>query len=194
MAKSILPASLKKRIPAILALVLTLAFAWLAMNRLDLNDRSFLTSLEMRWVDAKFNIRGDRPGSNDVVIVGIDDKTLAQLGSVRVFQRDRWATLISKLAEGGPKAIGFDITFQDTDVSDPANDRKFADAIKSAESVVMGVTLYLEPAPGARRSEEKLDEDLLNIVSEKQVFAYTQPQPGGEAHLQSEDLLFADDV
>jgi len=185
MVNSILPASLKKRIPAILALALTLAFAWLAMNRLELNDKSFLTSLEMRWVDAKFRTRGDRPGSNDVIIVGIDDKTLAKLGSVRVFQRDRWATLVSKLAEAGPKAIGFDVIFEDPDVSNPANDGKFAKAIKAAESVVMGVVLYLKPNPGPKRPDGKLDDELLNIVSEKQIFAVPHSAPGGEEQLQS---------
>src|ERR1700674_3970858 len=114
MVKMTLPVSLKKRIPAMLALVSMLGFAWLAMNRLELNDRSFLTKAEMLWVDTKFNTRRERPGGSEVIIVGVDDKTLARLGSVRVFQRDRWATLISRLAEAGPKAIGLDITFQDS--------------------------------------------------------------------------------
>src|SRR4051812_49161270 len=120
MANSILPASLKKRLPAVMALLLTVAFSSLFFSRRELADRSFLTSVEMRWVDAKFRTRGERPkGGQEVVIVGIDDKTLARTGSVRVFQRDRWATLISQLAQAGPKAIGFDITFQDVDVSSP---------------------------------------------------------------------------
>src|SRR6185369_11685968 len=123
MARMVLPPAVKKRVPTILAVVSTLAFAWLAINRLDLADRSFWTGVEMRALDAKFRIRGERPGGNDVLIVGIDDKTLDKLGSFRAFQRDRWAALISKLGAAGPKAIGFDITFND--VTEPSKDQEF---------------------------------------------------------------------
>src|SRR5205085_365186 len=47
------------------------------------------------------------------------------------------------------------------------------------------VTLYLESAPGPQRSEEKLDEELLNIVSEKQIFASAYAEAGGSTKLQS---------
>ncbi|HEY2381874.1 MAG TPA: adenylate/guanylate cyclase domain-containing protein [Terriglobia bacterium] len=180
MANSILSASLKKRIPALLALVLTIAFAWLAVNRLDLNDSGFLTSLDMRWLDAKFHARGPRPGGNDVVIVGLDDKTLDKLGSARVFQRSNFATLITKLAESKPKVIGFDIAFDDVDVSDLSNDTKFADAIRSANSVVLGLILNLKTAQGPKRPTAELDAGMQKLFADgKQIFAVENPRPGG---------------
>src|ERR1051326_3151148 len=145
----------KKRIPAVLALVLTLAFTWLYVNRIELGDASYLTSLEMRWLDTKFRARGPQRGGPEVVIVGVDEKTLAQLGSARVFQRSHFAELISKLAEARPKAIGLDITFQEPDVSAPGNDRSFAEAIRAADSVVLALQLYLEPRVGPRRPVER---------------------------------------
>lgn len=183
MGNSTLPPSLKKFIPALLALVSTGAFGVLAFNRLELADTSFLTSLEMRWVDAKFRLRRPRPAGNEVIIVGVDEKTLDKLGSVRVFQRTNWATLVSKLGEGHPKAIGFDITFQDRDVSDPQNDRKFAEAIGSAGSVVLGLEMTLEDSMGSKRPVAELDEEMTNLISEKQYFAVERGTPANQYFL-----------
>src|SRR6185369_7324628 len=103
MANSILPESVKRRIPALLALVLTLAFAWLAINNLDFTNRGgiggFFTGIEMRVLDTKFWFRGARPGASEIVIVGMDDKTLDKLGSGRMFQRTSFARLVDKIAE-----------------------------------------------------------------------------------------------
>src|SRR5437773_11622838 len=107
MAKSILPASLKKRIPAVLALVLTLAFLGLAANRLDLADKSILTSIEYRWIDAKFRQRGELTPGSEVIIVAEDEKTLGKLGSARSLRRETMADLITHVSSGSPKAIGF---------------------------------------------------------------------------------------
>src|SRR5262245_572348 len=112
MPNSIVPPSLNKFIPPLLELLCTAGFAWFALYHLELPDTPLLTSLEMRWIDAKFRMRGPQPAGNDVIIVGLDEKTLARLGSARVFQRTNFATLVDKLAAGHPKAIGFDITFQ----------------------------------------------------------------------------------
>src|SRR5205823_6004238 len=106
MPNKTLPPSLKRRVPAIMAAVLTLLFVALTAKNLDLVDTSYLTSLEWQSVDAKFRLRGERPGDQQIVIVGLDDKTLDKLGSARVFQRSNFATLVSKLSEAKPKAVG----------------------------------------------------------------------------------------
>src|SRR5262245_5545270 len=176
--------SVKKRIPAVLAVVLSFAFSSLIVERLDLTDSSFLTSLEMRLLDAKFRARGARAAGDEVVIVGVEDKTLAKLGSARVFQRSNFAALVSKLAEAHPKAIGFDVTFEDADISSPGNDIQFANAIRAANSVVLGVTLSLDPATGARRREEKLDGEQSSLILEKQILPVSHYEPGGIAQTQ----------
>ena len=177
---SFIPASLQKRFPILLAVLITGAFCWLSLTRLDLADNSFLTSMEMRWMDAKFRVRGHRPAGNDVVIVGMNDRTLDALGSSRVFQRNHFATLVARLAEAGPKAIGFDIMFQDRDVSDPENDRKFANAIQGAGNVVLGLVLYMEPGMGPRSPAMDFDSERGKIVIEKEVLAAEQTSPGGQ--------------
>lgn len=186
------PASLKKRFPAIMAFVLTIAFLWLAVNRLSLTDRSFLTSLEMRWVDAKFQARGERTGSAKIVIVGIDEKTLARLGSARLFQRNHFATLVERLAEGTPKSIGFDMWFSEPDFTDPANDPLFTKAVEAAGNVVLGVQMNLESSTGTRRPFRPLDPELEDIVVEKQVFPAERRSAADnsqETVFQGKDLL-----
>src|SRR6185503_11036478 len=140
--------TLQKRIPALLAAALTGIFLALAVRHLDLSDKFPVTRADWLWVDAKFRIRGERPAGKEVVIVGLDEKTLSKLGSARVFKRDNFAILIRKLSAAQPKAIGLDINFPEADVSDAANDRKFAEAIRAADSVVLGIYLYLEDKTG----------------------------------------------
>ena len=68
---------MKRRFPTILAITVTLLFAVLATNRLDWTDSStFLTSLDLRWLDTKFQLRGSLVPGDEVVIVGLDDRTM----------------------------------------------------------------------------------------------------------------------
>ena len=62
MANSFLPASLRKRIPGLLALVLTLGFGWLALNHLDLADRhhqptAYDRAVTLAWTQAQVQLR-----------------------------------------------------------------------------------------------------------------------------------------
>src|SRR5689334_2920640 len=101
MATSFLPQSIKQRVPTILAIVITLLFAWLALTRKSLADDSFLTSLETRWMDAKFRIRGPRLAGPEVVVVGLDDKSFSDKdwGSAASLHHDKMATVIRNLAK-----------------------------------------------------------------------------------------------
>jgi adenylate cyclase len=175
---------MNRTVPAVIALLLTVAFAQLAFNRLDLADDSFLTSLEMQWLDARFRLRGARPGSSEIVIVGVEDKTLTQLAAGHVFQRSHFATLVRKLAEADPKAIGFAITFDNADASHPGNDHQLASAIQSAQSVVLGVGIGIEPQPGKRRLEQTLDENSSNVFIDKQIAPDAHYEPGGVTQTQ----------
>jgi len=102
MARRFVPTSLKKYVPLVLAFAMTVSFFVLALSRLDLADSSFLTSLDLRWIDAKFRLRGYQIPGSEVVVVGIDDKTLARLGSIRTLSHDNLAKLVDKLADAGP--------------------------------------------------------------------------------------------
>ena len=75
------------------------------------------------------------PSSDHVVIVAIDDRTLAELGKMSSWPRSYYATLTQRLSAAGASVIGIDVLFSD---SDPADD-EFAAAMASAANVVLPV-------------------------------------------------------
>jgi len=162
---------MKRRFPTILAIFVTLLFAILAANRLDWTDTStFLTSLDLRWLDTKFQLRGSLVPGNEVVIVGLDDRTMDALRSARTFERKHVAELVDKISAAGPRVIGFDILYEDEDASDPLNDQLFAEAIERAGNVVMAVRLDLESTTGESGEQQELDPGFRELVIQKQVF------------------------
>ncbi len=168
MARSYLPESLKKRIPSIIAVVLTVAFFVLGFKNRDLVDPGLLTRLDFLVMDQKFKLRGFQPPGNDVVMVAFDDRTLDRYGTFRLFERDKIASLIDHLSAAKPKVIGFDITYPDA--STPENDQKFADSIQRAGNVVLGIDLQLKSNAAERRQATPLTPELMNLVVEKEVF------------------------
>src|SRR5262249_22741611 len=146
--------SIKKRIPSIMAVVLTMVFLVLGFNHRDLIDTGILTRLEFLWMDQKFNMRGWQPPGNEVVMVAFDDKTVDRDGSFRLFERDKIASLIDHLSAAKPKVIGFDITYPDHTTAE--NDQKFADSIQRAGNVVLGIDLQLKSTVAERRQATPL--------------------------------------
>ncbi len=72
----------------------------------------FLQILELKMLDMRFNIRGDRSPDNNVVIVAVDDASIKTIGRWP-WGRSIHAELISLLKADGAKAIGFDILFSE---------------------------------------------------------------------------------
>jgi adenylate cyclase len=91
--------------------------------------------------------------SQDIVIVGIDDKTLSKLGRYP-FSRDKHVEYILKpLAqseEGTPKAVFFDIVF--SEYSDEKIDKVFFDALSKSKNLFFDYMLIFDEL-----SEEGLD-------------------------------------
>jgi adenylate cyclase len=164
------PISRTKRVPLIVALAMTAFFFILALNRIDLADPSYLTSLDLRWIDAKFRWRGYQVPGDEVVVVGIDEKTLATLGSIRTLSHSSLARLVDRLAEARPKVIGFDTFYPNPDTSNPDSDVQFAEAIERAGNVILGAFLQLENTTGERRAMSAMDPEIQKVVIEKQVF------------------------
>src|ERR1700758_5697885 len=97
-----------------LAIVITLAGLTLfALSGLQGNPHAglaFLQSVEQSSLDLRFEMRGQRPHDDRIVIVGIDEKTLQRIGSFPLPRRS-YATLVEKLSAGGASVIAFDATF-----------------------------------------------------------------------------------
>ncbi len=94
---------------AVVALALVLRF-WPAMTLLD--------RIELRTLDWRFAHRGTRPPCPDVVVLAVDDDSIAEPELGRwPWRRDRFARVIRDLKEGGARAIVFDIFFSEPDTS-----------------------------------------------------------------------------
>src|ERR1700733_16154529 len=151
----------------------------------------FLQSIEESSLDLRFEMRGVRLHDNRIVIVGIDEKTLQQIGSFPL-PRKAYAKLVNELNAGGARVIAFDATFPvpesnsavealtklRSDVAGSAppavltqineleaasdQDALFASAMKNGGNVVLG-HLFLDPQR-AQSADPKSAEEYFNII------------------------------
>jgi adenylate cyclase len=151
----------------------------------------FLQNVEQRLLDMRFDLRGQRPHDDRIVIVGIDERTLQRVGSFPL-PRQKYALLVEKLSADGARVVAFDATFPTPETnsatqalhhlqselgdSAPAaltekikqleatsdQDGHFAAAMKQSGHVVLG-HLFLD-RERARNSDPKMEEEYFNIV------------------------------
>ncbi len=96
-------------------------------------------SLNWRLSDQLFL---SEPASPNIVIVAIDDESLAQYGRLSEWPRSLHAQAITNLSQAGARAIGIDVLFAEAS----ADDAVLADAISEAGNVVLpavGINLSL---------------------------------------------------
>jgi len=181
---------MKRYFPTALALAITAFFLLIAFTGLDWTSSSLLTSMDMRWLDTKFRLRGVNVPGDDVLIVGVDDRTLDIIGSARTFERSHAARLVDQLSAAGASVIGFDIFFEDPESRTPENDLLFAEAIERAGNVVMAISIDLESSVGERREVQELPPQFQQFVIEKNVFpAFRNGQNESGRLIQGQNLL-----
>ncbi len=127
----------RRRLRLILLLgvaVLSAGFA-LAAYAGDLLEETELDSVDMR-----FDIRGEDPPPEDVVVVAIDDVTFDELDRrFQDFRRTLHARVIDRLREAGASAIAYDVQFTEPS-RNPADDDALIRASRRAGNVVFATT------------------------------------------------------
>lgn len=119
----------------LLAVAVLCAGAGLALQATD-----SLRRLDLSSVDARFDVRGDRATPQDVLIVGIDDKTLNTPGHIFPYSRKFHAKVIRNLVKAGAKVVAYDVQFSQESESIAA-DNALILAVRSGKgSVVMAAT------------------------------------------------------
>ncbi len=124
---------------------------------------AFVQNIELRSLDARFNLRGKREVDPRIVIVDIDEKTLQREGAFPI-SRGAYARLIDRLHASGARIIALDVTFPTPEKNSavevleelrgagPAamrekitalqiardNDRQLAEAMKKSGNVILG--------------------------------------------------------
>lgn len=106
-------------------------------------------SLEAEGYDLWFRVRGQQAPPADIVIIGIDDESLARYGRWP-WGREIHAALLEKLA--GARLVGFDLTFNSSGTAE--EDARLAKAIREHGRVVLP----------AHFSFEKDGQDVIQVL------------------------------
>jgi CHASE2 domain-containing sensor protein len=70
-----------------------------------------LDSLELSTVDARFSVRGGHAPRKDIVLVGLDARSVAALGLRPPLPRSYHARMLDRLRQAHPKLIAYDVQF-----------------------------------------------------------------------------------
>jgi adenylate cyclase len=103
----------------ILSALLAFGYAWLRQDE-ESEVLGWLRRLDNQIVDVMFRTRGQMSTQDTVVIVDIDEKSLAKFGQWP-WSRKLVAELVTRLHSAKPKVVGFDVVFAEPDRSSPKN-------------------------------------------------------------------------
>jgi len=130
-------------IAALFSLLALADYAWLGMSRI----------VDQRGGDILLTLHAARrPQSDQVVIVDIDQRSLELMNGLAgswPWPRSVHGELIDQLSRQQPRAIAFDVLFNELDVYRPEQDAAFADAVARHPDVWLAMTLNADGV-GAR--------------------------------------------
>jgi len=140
-----------------LSSVLTAAFiaaaiaagAWFGFGQIK-GVASGLDRIEYLTLDWRFLLAGARPAPADIVIVAIDDRTIAELAE-QALSRQALARIVRAIADRYPRAVVLDIAFPDAKGADA--DNALAEALKSTRSVVASIGMFAHSEPALARPQ-----------------------------------------
>jgi adenylate cyclase len=135
----------KPLIPIIIGILITFLFTTFAVVRLIPFER-----LELLLYDIRYHLHGKEKPPKEVVIVGIDDRSLEKIGRWP-WERKRVASIIDTLKNMGAKVIVMDII-----LSEPSKgDDILAKSIKRAGNVILPIVFDFKD------EKKKVEDDML---------------------------------
>ena len=118
---------------------------------LGLDNVRFFQLLNLKALDAQFVFRGQRP-VKDIVIVGVDDKTLEAFPELTGFWHRYYADAMRGAALGGAKVFVLDATFGvPVEQYVPGNDAYIAQAFAELTPTMPIVAAYVAEANGSQQ-------------------------------------------
>ena len=103
-------------------------------------------TLDLNTVDTRFSIRGTQERSDDIVVIGIDDRTFNALDEQWPFPRHLHAEVIDRLTQAHAKVIGYDVQFSEP--TEPKEDNALIRAVQRADGIVLSTTEVDEHGEG----------------------------------------------
>ncbi len=93
--------------------------------------------LSLWQLDFSNSLYGKQEPGNDIVVVGIDNRTIENLGWPDNWSRGIYARMLDNLNQYDPEVVAFDIVFLNE--RDEEGDNKFAESIRETKKVVLGL-------------------------------------------------------
>lgn len=120
---------------------------WSTLAALAIGALGLAEPIEDRFREVRDRLRA-RPPSGQIAMIGIDDKSLENVGSWP-WPRSKHVTMIDRLAAAGVDRIFFDVFFHAK--ASPAEDRAFIEALDRAGNVYLAAMRVRDPVTGAMR-------------------------------------------
>jgi len=119
--------------------MLALAAITTVLLALGAYSGSILGPLEQNTINTRFSIRGTQTPPSNIVIVAIDNQSIADGMPLWPYPRRYEANVINLLHAAGAKAIGVDIQF--TNQTDPTDDDDLIEAVSHSRGIVLSTGL-----------------------------------------------------
>lgn len=158
---------------------LYLAAVFTVIAVLDASTVNYFGGMRQSTFDTMLRLRVNVPKpDSDIIIVDIDEKTLAAMAP----DYGRWpwprqvlAEFLEKVETQKPKAVVFDVLFSDPDIQNPDSDAYFNDAIGAHDNVFLPMlrldtehdalsALPAEKVPGVRATELAVKDAKLAMI------------------------------
>lgn len=158
---------------------LYLAAVFTVIAVLDASTVNYFGGMRQSTFDTMLRLRVNVPKpDSDIIIVDIDEKTLAAMAP----DYGRWpwprqvlAEFLEKVETQKPKAVVFDVLFSDPDIQNPDSDAYFNDAIGAHDNVFLPMlrldtehdalsALPAEKVPGVRATELAVKDAKLAVI------------------------------
>ena len=96
-----------------------------------------LHEIELKTIDARFQIRGHQRPPSDLVVVAVDDETFDKLGLEWPFPRRVEARVLENIMREKPKAVAFDIQFSERSSLGESDDIALLTALQNSDHRVV---------------------------------------------------------
>ena len=121
-------------------------------------DLSLFQQLELKSYDLKVRLRGERPISNQIKIIAIDEKSLEKEGRWP-WSRSKMSQLVDRMTEADAAAIGFDIFFPEPENFNISPER-FEEGAKQRSTKDMGVEELTKWYRGLNDADKKFAKSI----------------------------------
>ncbi len=149
---------------------------------------SFLSIIELKTIDLRFKLRGDKEAGHSVVLAAVDEKSLKAEGQWP-WPRSKIADLVNRLSAKGSRVIVFDIGFFEPESAFITNIiEDIEKAAKTAGQDNNRFLSYLEKLKYQKDNDRILAEAIRNSKADVVLGFFFQINPEDAAHISEDEI------